>query len=252
MLTTFGGEGTWSIVTGASSGIGRAYALNLASRGFHCILVARRRDRLVALATHLEKKFKVQTHVVTTDLADLRHDNVTALVTRMIEGGRVRECGEDEILRRDVGLMVCNAGISDVNWSLTDESLSRTEAMVSTNCTSLALLVHAMLPSLEARMMHVQGDLDGGRGGGGEGEGGDGGEGGSKGTTSSVVSAVVTAGALNAAVPLASSSLSSGTKAFVRNFTLAVNETTCVEMICGTILFVLASIHFFSCSIIFE
>ena len=53
----------------------------------------------------------------------------------------------------DVGILICNAGISDVNYSFTNEPIHRTEAMVMTNCTSLALLVHEFLPRLEQRMI---------------------------------------------------------------------------------------------------
>jgi NADP-dependent 3-hydroxy acid dehydrogenase YdfG len=60
------------LVTGASAGIGRAVAVAFAKQGSRLILVARRRERLLALATELEAAFGTQTLVVPVDLLDRR------------------------------------------------------------------------------------------------------------------------------------------------------------------------------------
>ena len=74
---------TWAAVTGASSGIGRAYALALASQGFNLILIARRRERLLALATHLKDTYNVETHIVVSDLSKLNSTNTKDLVDQI-------------------------------------------------------------------------------------------------------------------------------------------------------------------------
>ncbi len=61
--------GPWAIVTGASEGIGEAMARDLAQRGLNLVLVARREDRMRALASQLESAWGVQTRVVVSDLA---------------------------------------------------------------------------------------------------------------------------------------------------------------------------------------
>ena len=63
-------NGRWSLVTGASSGIGADIARELASRGSNVILVARREERLKELQTELRIRFRVEADCVTADLAD--------------------------------------------------------------------------------------------------------------------------------------------------------------------------------------
>lgn len=58
-----------ALITGASAGIGREFALALAQRGHDLILTARRRERLDTLAAEIEGKFKVRVTVIVADLA---------------------------------------------------------------------------------------------------------------------------------------------------------------------------------------
>jgi short-subunit dehydrogenase len=62
--------GAAALVTGASAGIGAAIARELASRGHNLVLVARRLDRLEALATEIASEFEVAAHALACDLAD--------------------------------------------------------------------------------------------------------------------------------------------------------------------------------------
>src|SRR5690606_17277895 len=58
-----------AVVTGASSGIGKVYAQELAARGCHVVLAARSKDRLDDLAAELNRRFGVQAYALPCDLA---------------------------------------------------------------------------------------------------------------------------------------------------------------------------------------
>ena len=62
--------GPWAIVTGASSGIGDEFARQLAAKGLNLVLVARRKDRLDALANELSSSHSVEVKTLEIDLTD--------------------------------------------------------------------------------------------------------------------------------------------------------------------------------------
>ena len=63
-------SGRWSLVTGASSGIGVDLARELASRGSNVIVLARREEKLKEVQAELTARFPVQAEYLTADLAD--------------------------------------------------------------------------------------------------------------------------------------------------------------------------------------
>src|ERR1700710_541913 len=60
-----------AVITGASSGIGKVYADRLAARGYDLMLVARRGDRLEAIADELKQSYKIRVETMVADLGDL-------------------------------------------------------------------------------------------------------------------------------------------------------------------------------------
>src|SRR5215510_4090696 len=76
----------WAVVTGASGGLGRAFALELSRRGHPVVLVARRREQLELLAREIESRGG-GAEVVVADLS--KADGVNAVVTTAARLGGV-------------------------------------------------------------------------------------------------------------------------------------------------------------------
>lgn len=119
-----------ALVTGASSGIGRAFARALAGRGHELVLVARRADRLDELAAQLPGP----AHAVPCDL--------TADAASLPE--RVAELG------LTVDLLVNNAGLGAYGRFL-DIDPARDVEQVRLNCEAVVALTHAFVPGMVER-----------------------------------------------------------------------------------------------------
>lgn len=126
-------DGETAIITGSSSGIGRATAHRLAQEGANVVLAARRRNRLDALAQTLESEYDATAVSVPTDVTD--EDAVRALVDATIE-------------RFDsLDVVVSNAGVargSDTESMTTDEY----RTMMDVNCDGMFFVTRETLPHL--------------------------------------------------------------------------------------------------------
>lgn len=96
-----------ALVTGGSSGIGFAFAQQLAARGDDLILVARDQDRLESAANSLRNRYRVQVDTVSADLADLDD-------TRQIE--QLIETQVIDTLVNDAGF-AAHDDLLDTDWS---------------------------------------------------------------------------------------------------------------------------------------
>ena len=117
--------GPWALVTGASDGIGRAIATELGAAGLDLILVARREDRLTALAAEIKGAHGRDCRVLPLDLGDLAslHGALAAL---------------DDL---EVGLLVAAAGFG-LTGPLHRSDIAEELAMVDVNCKAALALAH--------------------------------------------------------------------------------------------------------------
>src|ERR1700732_3832856 len=86
--------GPWALVTGASSGIGKEFARQIAASGINIVLVARREDLLKEVGVEFSKRYGVEHRVVVLDVS--REDFIGQLAS-----------ATDDL---DIGLVVSNAG----------------------------------------------------------------------------------------------------------------------------------------------
>jgi short-subunit dehydrogenase len=126
--------GPAALVTGASSGIGWAFAEALATRGLDLVLVARRVDRLEELARQLEREHRIRAHVLRVDLA------------------RVEAAQEllDRTASFDVGLVVSNAGFGMKGDHAANDPQVMADMLV-VNCHLPLQLTRGFIPRLRAR-----------------------------------------------------------------------------------------------------
>jgi len=126
--------GPVALVTGSSSGIGWAFAEELAERGFDLVLSARRVERLEQLAAKLAKAHGTKCQIVPADLSD---PAAPAAIVAATEGV-------------DIGLLVSNAGFNIKGAFETKEPSAMTK-MLTVNCHAPMHLAHGFIPRLKAR-----------------------------------------------------------------------------------------------------
>ena len=125
-----------ALVTGASRGIGEAFARQLAARGQDLVLVARSRDRLEALAGELTERHGAVVHIVIADLArPCAAESVFA---------------ETERLGLEIDLLVNNAGFSKAG-AFAELPLEVQADMVRLNVNTLVELTRLYLPAMRRR-----------------------------------------------------------------------------------------------------
>lgn len=125
---------SWAVVTGASAGLGEAFAGHLAKHGSNVALVARRAGEMQNLAAGLERAHGVGTMVLPTDLTD--EDARAALIERL-----------DAL---QVHTLVNNAGFG-THGPLSTLERDRISREVRLNALALTELTHAVLPAMVGR-----------------------------------------------------------------------------------------------------
>jgi short-subunit dehydrogenase len=124
----------WAIVTGASSGVGLVFARELARRGYNVLAVARRRDRLEALA----RDESTRGGRILPFAADLgTSEGLGSLAAR------VRDLGNIELL-------VNNAGVATAG-NFADSDLGRELAEIGLNVNAVVSLTHVVLAQMRPR-----------------------------------------------------------------------------------------------------
>lgn len=128
-------ERSSALVTGASSGLGAAFARRLAQDGYDVIIVARRRDRLESLAEQLQSTHRVNVEVIAADLS--KPDNLLKVEKRI---------AEDNMLE----LLINNAGFGGY-MPFVELDPDKASELINLKVLAVTRLTRAALPGMIAR-----------------------------------------------------------------------------------------------------
>lgn len=123
----------WVLITGASSGIGEIFALEMASKGKNIVLVARTESKLNQLAERIERTYQVRAEVIVSDLSEVEApQNV------------YEECQNRGI---HIDMLINNAGFATHGcFEQLDGSRQQEEIML--NVLALTNMTHLFLPGM--------------------------------------------------------------------------------------------------------
>ncbi|KAK6429988.1 hypothetical protein LTR95_013862 [Oleoguttula sp. CCFEE 5521] len=137
-LSTFGPKGSWALVTGASDGLGKEYALQLAAKGFNVLLVSRTQSKLDTLASDISSKYKVETKTLAMDFAannDKDYAKLAALVKDL-----------------DLSILINNVGLShSIPVPFNDTPEQEIKDIITINCLATLRVTQLVTPGLISR-----------------------------------------------------------------------------------------------------
>jgi short-subunit dehydrogenase len=125
-----------ALITGASSGIGEAFAKELATRQTNLVLVARSQEKLHQLAQELQKQYNIQVEVIVKDLTE---SNATADIFDITKNQGLT-----------IDLLINNAGFGDYG-DFAERDGERQIKMIQLNVLALVDLTHKFLPLMRER-----------------------------------------------------------------------------------------------------
>lgn len=125
-------KGQTAFITGASSGIGKACAEQLASLGVHLVITARREDRLKELAHDLASQYGINCIPLPMDV---RSNHQVEAVFKRLETDNIQ-----------VDILINNAGLALSSDKIQEGKISNWETMIDTNVKGLLYVTKATLP----------------------------------------------------------------------------------------------------------
>jgi 17beta-estradiol 17-dehydrogenase / very-long-chain 3-oxoacyl-CoA reductase len=131
------GKNSWAVITGATDGIGKGFAMSLARRGFNIALVSRNPDKLSAVAKELSSLHSVETRTIVAAFDSASSPSFYKKLVKQVED-------------LDVSILVNNVGVYHLG-DFVEMSIEEALRMVTINTFPQTHLTHQLLPRLLAR-----------------------------------------------------------------------------------------------------
>ena len=137
-LRSFGPKGSWALITGASDGLGKQFALQLASSGFNIILVSRTATKLDEVVKTIQSSYNVQTKSLAMDFAannDSDYARLNSLITNL-----------------DIAVLINNVGKShEIPVTFAETAMEEMRDIITINCTATLRTTSLVLPGMISR-----------------------------------------------------------------------------------------------------
>jgi len=124
-----------AVITGATSGIGAAFARRLAADGYDLVVTGRRKEKISQLVKEIEERYGTQVETILCELSNI--DHVDRLVRRLVE-------------KDEVAVLVNNAGYG-LSQPFADADVETSLTMLKVHIDASLRLIHAVLPSMRKR-----------------------------------------------------------------------------------------------------
>ncbi|XP_069072326.1 inactive hydroxysteroid dehydrogenase-like protein 1 [Pleurodeles waltl] len=126
--------GAWAVVTGATAGIGKCYAEELAHRGVNVILISRSEEKLKCVSSSIAEKYHVETSYIVADFS---------------KGSEIYPSIKNALRDVEVGILVNNVGVfydyPEYFGLLTEKKIWD---IININMAAASMMVHLVLPGM--------------------------------------------------------------------------------------------------------
>ena len=121
-----------ALITGATSGIGKAFAFEFARKGYDLIITGRRQQEIYAVADQLKKDYKIRVTVLTIDLSV--HDDLARLI-KLVQK------------KKNIEILVNNAGFG-LSEKFYEDQVNNQLKMLKVHVTAPLVLIHRIIPQM--------------------------------------------------------------------------------------------------------
>ncbi|XP_053692406.1 17-beta-hydroxysteroid dehydrogenase type 3-like [Sabethes cyaneus] len=129
--------GPWAVITGSSDGIGKQYAINLASKGMNVFLISRTESKLSELAEQIRSQYSVDVQWMAIDFS---------------QGVEIFETIRKSLSGLTIGILVNNVGVAQDGFFEFERSpIQDVQQTISVNITAATMMTHMLLPEMKQR-----------------------------------------------------------------------------------------------------